>query len=347
MSGSNGHPKIYVHGLGAVSPAGWGAAALLKAIAAGQPVPKTQLTRPGWTGRGIDARQVPKPDPRPAFLANPRVRRTSAISHYIVSAALEALGSDAEKVQAGEIKVGFVICVMSGCVNYSRRFYDETLRDPATASPLVFPETVFNAPSSHLAALLGSTGINYTIVGDPGTFVHGLAVAADWLVSGLVEACVVVGAEENDWLTADAFRLFCKQMALSDGAGALYLKPSQSDVRLDAISDAHLFTQNQSRAQAAMRVREQLPATEGTLLCDGLQGLRRMDVDEEKAWSDWRGERLSIKRLLGEGLTAGAAWQCIAAVDAIRQGRPAANVPVIGTNQQAVGVRFVSAVNGS
>jgi 3-oxoacyl-(acyl-carrier-protein) synthase len=206
----------------------------------------------------------------------------------------------------------------------------------------VFPETVFNAPSSHLAALLGSTGINYTIVGDPGTFAQGLAVAGDWLLSGMVDACVVVGAEENDWLTADAFRLFCKQMALSDGAGALYLKTAPSQVRLDTISDACLFMQNQSRLRAAQRVRAQLPETEGTLLCDGLQGLRRMDLDEERAWADWNGDRVSIKRVVGEGLTAGAAWQCVVAVDAIRNGRRAANVPIIGANQQAVGVRFVA-----
>ncbi len=56
---------------------------------------------------------------------------------------------------------------------YSRRFYEEVLRDPATASPLIFPETVFNAPASHLAAFLGTTAINYTLVGDEGTFLAG------------------------------------------------------------------------------------------------------------------------------------------------------------------------------
>ena len=237
----------------------------------------------------------PSPNPRPLFLANPRVRRTSAISHYIVAAALEALGPDAARVRTGEINLGVVICVMSGCVNYSRRFYDETLRDPGVASPLVFPETVFNAPGSHLAALLNSSGINYTLVGDPGTFVQGLAVAADWLLSGLVEGCVVTGAEEHDWLTADAFRLFSKNMTLSDGAGALYLTKATSDVCLDAITNAHLYTPSQNRAAAAQRVREELPSSAGTLLCDGLQGVPRMDSEEAAAWADWAGDRLSIK----------------------------------------------------
>src|SRR5262249_8600780 len=106
---------------------------------------------------------------------------------------------------------------MSGCVSFSRRFYYETLRDPATASPVIFPETVFNAPSSHLGALLVSQGINYTLVGDPGTFLQGVALAADWLTSGRVEACLVVGAEELDWLIASAFDLFAPEGIVSEG----------------------------------------------------------------------------------------------------------------------------------
>lgn len=335
--------SIYIHGTGSVSPAGWGSSKLLDAIRAGQPLPVGRLTRPGWNDRALDSRPVPPASPRPAFLANPRLRRTSPISHYIVHAGLEALGADAAKVTAGEVQLGIVVCVMSGCVNYSRRFYDETLRDPATASPLVFPETVYNAPGSHLAALLGCKAINYTAVGDPGSFLNGLALGADWLVNGLVDACLVIGAEENDWLTADAFRLFCKRMVLSDGAGALYLRSAPGPVRLEAITDAHLFTQTQNRARAARRVRDQLPTCPGTLLCDGLQNLPRMDNDEVRAWEDWPGDRLSVKRIVGEGLTAGAAWQCIAAFDAISKGRSAANVVVTGTNQQAIGARFVQA----
>ena len=177
-------PRVFVHGTGVVSPAGWGVNVFRSALAAGTPIAHSEVARPGWTDRKLRVRQVPPPSPRPAFLANPRLRRTSVISHYLVAASLEALGNDVAKISAGEINLGIIVTMMSGCVNYSRRFYDETLRDPATASPLVFPETVFNAPSSHLASLVGATGINYTLVGDPGTFAQGLALAADWMASG-------------------------------------------------------------------------------------------------------------------------------------------------------------------
>jgi hypothetical protein len=71
--------------------------------------------------------------------------------------------------------------------------------------------------------------------------------------------------------------------------------------------------------------------------------LANTDTAERQAWADWQGDRLSVKRLFGEGLTAAAAWQCVAAVNAIQQGRTAANVSIVGTNQQAIGARFVAA----
>ena len=45
-----------------------------------------------------------------------------------------------------------------------------------------------------------------------------LVTAASWLEQDLVDGCVIVGAEELDWLTADAFRLFTRRIVVSDGA---------------------------------------------------------------------------------------------------------------------------------
>ncbi len=318
---------------------------LREALLKGEAIPVKPLARPGWENP-LRVRSVPAPLSRPAFLSHARLRRTSPITQYAVAAALEALGSDAARVQTGAVRLGIILCVMDGCVNYSRRFYDETLRDPATASPLVFPETVFNAPASHLAALLGTTAINYTLVGDPGTFLQGLALAADWLLNERVDGCLVIGAEELDWLTADAFHLFDRRLILSDGAGAIYLRRDSADAcaQLDTVSNAHLFTQQQSRAQAAHLARAEMPpGVMNELLCDGTQNLARFDAAELAAWQDWRGDRLAPKKILGEGLPAAAAWQCAVAIDALRQNRyTAASVSVVGCNQQAIAARFVS-----
>ena len=110
------------------------------------------------------------------------------------------------------------------------------LKDPSTASPLVFPETVFNAPASHLSAFLGSTAINYTLVGDAGTFLHGLSLAGGWLLEERVDRCLVVAAEEMDWLTADAFRHFDRGVVCAAGAGAVCLGLGDGPVALDVVS---------------------------------------------------------------------------------------------------------------
>lgn len=319
-------------------------AAFREALAKGEPVPARELSRPGWE-TGLRVRTVPAMQARPAFLNHARLRRTSPITQYAVAAALEALGGDADRVRKDSSRLGIVLCVMSGCVNYSRRFYDEALKDPATASPLVFPETVFNAPASHVAAVLGTTAINYTLVGDPGTFLQGLALASDWLLHDEVDGCLVIGAEESDWLTADAFRLFARRIVLSEGAGAVYLRreaPPGPSVALHSITDPHLFFSARSRAAAAVRVRAELPpGNSKSLLCDSLQQLFRLDGPEAAAWQDWPGARISPKTILGEGLMAAAAWQCVTAIDALGQRQyAAANVSVVGCNQQAIGASF-------
>ena len=199
--------RIFVHGCGAASPAGWTASSLCESVSRGSGLPTKPLPLPS-PEKPLTIRQVPAPEPRPAYFGHARLRRASPISQYLVAAALEAVGPDAALVAAGKLRLGVVLCVMSGCVNYSRRFYDETLRDPSTASPLVFPETVFNAPASHIAAMIGTPDLNYTLVGDPGTFLQGLALAANWLLEDRVDACLVAGGEECDWLTSTAFHLF-------------------------------------------------------------------------------------------------------------------------------------------
>jgi 3-oxoacyl-(acyl-carrier-protein) synthase len=316
----------------------------MQAVRHGEALALRDLLPPGRE-KSLRVRPVPPPATRPAFGAHPRLRRASPISHYAVAAALEALGVDVPKADVRESRLGLVLCVMSGCVNYSRRFYDEVLRDPQTASPLLFPETVFNAPSSHLAALLGTTAINYTLVGDPATFLNGLAIAAEWLLAGRVDGCLVIGAEEHDWTTAAAFHLFSRRAILADGAGALYLKRSHTEgtrCELTAVTSAHTFHSRPTRSTAALEMRDELRAFgETALLVDGRQGVPRFDEAENAAWRDWPGRVLSPKRTLGEGLAAASAWQAVIAAELLaREEADRTIISLVGCNQHAIGAVF-------
>ncbi len=103
---------IYVHGCGAVSPAGWGVKQLYDAMDGGVGLPSKPLPRPGWA-TPLNIRPVPAPSPRPTFLSHARLRRASPISHYVVAAALEAIGSEASLAARGNFRLGVVLCVMS------------------------------------------------------------------------------------------------------------------------------------------------------------------------------------------------------------------------------------------
>jgi 3-oxoacyl-(acyl-carrier-protein) synthase len=267
-----------------------------------------------------------------------------------VAAALEAMA----KLRANhdpKRRLGLVVCLQSGCVNYSCRFFDETLKDPATASPLLFPETVYAAPASHVAAVLENVSLASTLVGDPAVFLQGASLGAQWLEENRVDVCLVIGAEETNWILADALRYFERSAVITAGAGALCLcrEPKLSaGVELAAITDVHTYSAQNGRIQAARAMRGQLgKSSPRELLCDGLGNSPRADAPELAAWRDWTGPRVSPKRILGEGLMAAAAWQCVAACAATASGQfTAANVSLVGSNQQAIGARFVRADSG-
>jgi hypothetical protein len=342
--------RIFVTGWGAVSPAGWNVAALREALAHDGPLPVQSLERPGWE-KPLRVRQVPAPATRPEFLAHPRLRRSSPITHYAAAAALEALAG--RRAAPGSTdRLGLVVCMQAGCVRYSCRFLDETLNNPATASPLLFPETVYAAPASHVAALLENVSLACSLVGDPGVFLEAISLAVQWLEEDRVDSCLVIGAEETNWILADALRLLDRNAIITSGAGALCLSRSPQKagaVELTAITDPHTYSARKTRTQAAQAMRAQLgDGAAGDLLCHGLVDSPRVGAPEREAWHDWPGKRISPKQKLGEGLTAAAAWQCVAACDFVANGRcTAATVSIVGSNQQAIGARFVRADSGN
>lgn len=318
--------RVFVHGWGAVSPAGWGCASLLSALRAEVPLPTTSIQGPQLAT--FFGRRVPAPSPRPTWLAQPRLRRSSAITHFTVGAALEAL-AQSDAGSAGLVdraRLGVVCNVFGGSVIYSRRFFEEVLQNPEQASPLLFPETVFNAPASHLSAVIGSSAPNHTLVGDQTAFLQGLAVAADWLADSGLDACLVVGAEEWDWSTAAAASLFAGagNAVLSEGAGALVLRRTPGPVELLAVSDPSPFIAGRQRSGATERVRSQLEPWRPGVEFDGSRA----------------------QFILGDSLAASGAWNCVAAAASAADasnGPKVAAVVITGANMQALGCVFAGA----
>src|ERR1043166_4166763 len=206
--------------------------------------------------------------------AHPRLRRSSAISRFAAVAGLAAL-EDAKLTLDAETaaRTALIFAVSNGGVIYTRRFYHEIVESGAqAASPLLFPETVFNAPASHLAAILGITGAGYALVGDGAVGILALKMAEDLMESGALDRCLVVGAEEADWLLCDAYRKWRllrsappiepfqqppRGTVLSEGAGAVLVSRDGS-ISIEKISSGTNFKRQQDAADAVETVFAQL-----------------------------------------------------------------------------------------
>jgi hypothetical protein len=330
---------IRIAGTGAVSPAGWGVAALMEALDSGTRPALSELSRERQCGPPV-VTPVLRVPPAPSTLPkSPRLRRVSPISKFAVAAAIEALGPDrAALAAAGELRLGVVCTLLNGCVNYSNRFFGEVLADPSVASPILFPETVFNAPSSHLSALFNSTAPNDTILGDSAEIFTALEIATEWLLRGDCDGVLVVAPEEIDWLSAEALGLYSRQAVPAEGAAALYLEAGRGGPRILSIPDPVPLGPGGDRAEA---LRELMRAggtiDDGrTLLSDSRSGVGRFDAPEDRAYAAWSGPRISVREILGDAFSAASGLQIVAAIEHLRRGNAdRAWISTLGGNEQA------------
>ncbi len=307
---------------------------------------------------------------------HPRLRRSSAISRFAAGAGLAAL-EDARLSLDKETaaRTALVFAVSNGGVIYTRRFYNEIVDSGAqAASPLLFPETVFNAPASHLAAILGITGATYTVVGDGAVGVLALKLAEDLMQRRDLDHCLVVAAEEADWLLCDAYRKwrllrsappiepFQKNplgMIPSEGAGAVVLGRIGS-IQIEKIAPGTNFRKQSEASHAIASVFTELCQSDTDLLFASANGTF---VDGAEDFAIQRScpnaSVFAIKSMLGDSIGASAIWQTICAAQslltksapsgAICSLKKTANVEPLfrqaivsacGLNQQAAGLRL-------
>src|SRR5690606_300350 len=137
------------------------------------------------------------------------------------------------------------------------------------------------------ASLLGQAGPCYTLIGDSSQFLSGLELAIRWLQQDLVDACLVIGAEELDWLSTEAAQLFGQDLIISEGAGALLLERSSSSrVFVDQITSQHSLNRKVSALQALEGVRRELGSeTPNAWLIDSRDSRSRFSRTETSGWS--------------------------------------------------------------
>ena len=268
---------------------------------------------------------------------HPRLRRASMISRFAAAAGLEALQAAGVKLdsQSAE-RMALVFAISNGGVIYTKRFYRDIVEGSAqSASPLLFPETVFNAPASHLAAILGITGATYTLVGDSAAGLLAIRMAEDLMTNQALDYCLVVGAEELDWLLCDAYRRWRllrlappvepfgridRGMILSEGAGAILLRRDGPII----IEGTHAGGNYRKRAEAEelmKRILCDLSRTKIDFVISSANGTF-IDKMEGRALQKIIPDAFvyTAKPALGESAGAASLWQVILGGQALRCG---------------------------
>jgi len=314
--------------------------------------------------------------------AHSRLRRASAISRFATAAALDALDAAGVKIDSQNTeKIALIFAISNGGVIYTKRFYRDIVKEGAqSASPLLFPETVFNAPASHLSAILGITGATYTLLGDGAVGVAAIKMAEDLMANEAIDHCLIVGTEELDWLLCDAYRRwrllraappiepFSKQkrgMILSEGAGAILLA-REGGFAIECTHPGGYFTKRAEAVEILKRILRDLSLREIDLVVSSANGTF-VDEAECRALKAVIPNALVYtgKPALGESVGAAGLWQIILATQALRSAElppvlhadPAMALPLplsrtpmtgarraivlsCGLNQQAAGLRL-------
>jgi 3-oxoacyl-(acyl-carrier-protein) synthase len=356
--------SLHIAGMGWVTPLGSGVEEVWSRLLNGESASAETLSSP--LGRDYPVFRVPAAATAKAP-AHPRLRRSSAISRFAAVAGLDALESAGVKLDPEIAKrTALIFAVSNGGVIYTKRFYHEIVESGAqAASPLLFPETVFNAPASHLAAILGITGATYTLVGDGAVGTLALKMADDLMASDTLDYCLVVGAEEADWLLCDAYRKWRllrsappvepfeqppRGTILSEGAGAILLA-RDGPIRLEKIMGGTNFRKQREASAAVEAVFSELCVTPSDLVAASANGTF-IDQAEQTAIGKHspKARVYAVKGPLGESVGASSIWQTICAAQAlITQRLPAftervplesAVVSTCGLNQQVAGLRL-------
>ena len=345
-----------IAGLGWVTPLGAGLEDVWERLGRGDVAEAKVVTNPE-TGREHVYAPVP-PKTVDALGRNPRLRRSSAISYFAVAAGLAAWqNAGLSLTPEAAARTAIVFAISTGGVIYTRKFYEQIVKQGANAaSPLLFPETVYNAPASHLAAQLGIDGASYTLVSDGTVGLGALKFAEQLLATSDLDRVVVVGSEECDWILCEAYRDWriargpdgSRGALLAEGAAALVLA-REGAIALQSHDGVPVFRQKEAAAGLARVYADLIPSGEVDAIIGCAAGAFA-DAIECRALTQRfpKAVRYYPKQSLGESLGASALIQTVVAALTLQHGTlPNASpgtkkidsvlVSALGFNQQAGG----------
>ncbi len=330
---------IVITGIGAITPAGAGKEAFWEAVKNGR---QCFAESERIASKGLKGRLCAPVSDADSALSDRRFRRAADISKYALVAVKEAV-ADArlDLSKQDPARIGLVMGVTHGAINFTREFHAGFVKDGvAGASPMLFSDSVLNAPAGNVSIALNIKGPTHTIVGDSNAGFSALSYGLKLLEHGNVDVCFIGGAEELDPVIAGAYeklRLRAPNDAaaedirpfapdkngfiIGEGACVLAIERMETAVKRGAriyarVASADYFAEAQKAASLA-------PGFNGAdvLVSSGANGTGFDEFEAtllSTALKDAASMRLfCLKRLFGESFAASGVMQTAAAALAI------------------------------
>jgi len=335
--------EVGILGIGVVTPLGSKLTAVWAAC--GRGVLAEPCALPGLPGH----RPLPVFRVDPACeVRHPRLRRASPISHFAAAAAQAAV-AESGPLPAG--RTALVFAATDGAVIYTRRFYEEVVA-AGSGSPLLFPETVYNAAASHVAAVFGMDGCVLTMVGDAVAGLAALSTAADLIRSGEADRCLVVASQEVDWIACEGYRRW--GIARGPRQGGAVLAESACALVLGPASPGCAVLQSVRSAVATasgepVRFQDILQSVAGARPPDlaVLSAIRSDGAEQRAAEEEFPSARLAWPKVsLGEAFSTSTLLQVACAAQEVRGGGARSAVVSVAGLQGAAGGAFLTASAG-
>ncbi len=335
-----------IAGMGWITPLGRDLRSTWTAIRKNRRATPGLLTSP-IDGQGVPVFRVPGDSVRDSA-SLPRLRRSSIISHLAVSAAVDAVAS-AQMTPEALKRTALVFASSDGGVVYTRKFFAEIVeRGEGSGSPLLFPETVYNAPASHIAARLGLEGEVLTLVGDAAAGLSAVQTACELIGAGEAESCVVAAAQELDWITCEAYRRWGlihdsnnSASVFSEGAAAIVLTGTLNGCRISATHSGYSYSTEADAEKSLETMLEELLDGLAVNLFVSCASGTRFDLAERKCVAKHlpSARILTPKSVLGESFACSTLQQIITGVLALEEsGGGNALVVTTGYNRQVAGL---------
>ncbi len=193
--------RFAVTGFGVISPIGIGEESFFAGLESGRSGVRVD-PRGEEAGYPLAAR-IDGFDPRQWIAAN-SLRRMPRLTQLTYAAARQAL--DQSQPTASSERTGVVLGTGLGTLDETMTFVKGYVGDgPESASPMVFPVSVMNAPAGQLAVELKLRGVNSTINHRDHSALSALAMACDLLELGRADAIVAGGIDELSWPVHHAY----------------------------------------------------------------------------------------------------------------------------------------------